>query len=199
MYNKSILVVAVAALLTCGVFGFESHVFAHPSGSPHSHTAGQRPAMLPGTGGEDLLAKYQNMEVEPKKLELAKQLLEVTEAEAMMTNMLDRMMAMMSQQMPMVPREMWEGLMATADTKPVLSAMTNLYATTYSEKEMKGAIEFFTSEAGKGFLSKQEVVMTDAMQLGQQWGQQWAMKATQDAVKKMQAQEAVESEAPKSE
>lgn len=92
---------------------------------------------------------------------------------------------MSKQQYPSIDEEIWDEL-ETEFTKTSINELTEMLVPVYSKyltkQDLEDLITFYNTPVGKKFAKNTPHIMTESMQVGQQWG----MKIAQDFQKKLQ-------------
>jgi uncharacterized protein len=118
---------------------------------------------------------------ESSKRESVEELLRITNVDSMIDNMysqMDQMFVGMGQQMGIKTSEqdIFDNYMkkVTASMKEMMSwekmkaPMTDIYLTSYTEKEIQDMLDFYRSETGRSLIKKMPQVMSESMMLSQE-------------------------------
>ncbi|KAF0095304.1 MAG: hypothetical protein E1N59_799 [Puniceicoccaceae bacterium 5H] len=126
-------------------------------------------------------------EVPSEEMDLANQLLEVTNGRRMIDDLVERYSQILSQSLVQAAQESngspeaaqqiadeistwFEGVMSWDQIEPMIA---EAYAKAYTSDELQGLIEFYHSDLGQKLLEKQPELMQRSMQIGQQYIQQF--------------------------
>lgn len=102
--------------------------------------------------------------------DVARELLEVTGSSEMGKQMMTQMVTAMKPSMPQVPQEFWDKFLEEANASDLVELVIPIYVKHLSVEDMKAAIAFYQSPAGKNFVAKQPVITQESFEVGQQWG-----------------------------
>jgi hypothetical protein len=132
-------------------------------------------------------AHAQQRQPSPASLLVAKQLVTVTGATVLfnplIAGVVEQAKNLYLQQNPGLAKDLDEiaGKMRK-DLQPRLAELTNevarLYATHFTEQELKAILAFYKSPAGKKMLAQQPVVVDDSMKFAQNWANKLSEQVT---------------------
>ncbi len=103
-----------------------------------------------------------------------RQLLEVTGAAQMGTQMVDTLMTQMAPAFPSVPSKLWKEMAAMFDADEMTELVIPLYDKHFTLEEIQALAAFYESPAGKKFIATMPALMQDSMAVGNEWGQRKA-------------------------
>lgn len=111
---------------------------------------------------------------------LARELLEVSGAGEMGLQVVRQMVGSLAASNPEVSQEFWDRFVAKVDPGELEELVVPIYTRHFTAEEMEATIEFYSTPVGQSILRKMPVVMTESMQVGQQWGTELARKAMEE-------------------
>jgi len=126
-------------------------------------------------------------------LATANQLIKVTGAttlfKPLIAGVIEQAKTPFLQQNPMLSKDLNEiGAKINADLSPRFSELTNevatLYATRFSDQELKAILTFYQSPAGQKLLAQQPQIIEASMN----FAQHWANKLTDEVIRQMRAE-----------
>ena len=126
-------------------------------------------------------------------LATANQLIKVTGAttlfKPLIAGVIEQAKTPFLQQNPMLAKDLNEiGAKINADLSPRFSELTNevatLYATRFSDQELKAILTFYQSPAGQKLLTQQPQIIESSMK----FAQTWANKLTDEVIQQMRAE-----------
>lgn len=106
-----------------------------------------------------------------------RELMTLTGSGDMGIQVIQNMLPAMKKMLPQVPESFWNEFMKEVNPDELISAIVPIYQKHYTEKDIRAAIDFYQSPAGRRLVEKQPLVMQESMQAGQQWGEQMARRA----------------------
>lgn len=106
-----------------------------------------------------------------------RELMTLTGSGDMGVQVIQNMIPAMKKMLPQVPESFWNEFMKEVNPDELISAIVPIYQKHYTEKDIRAAIDFYQSPAGRRLVEKQPLVMQESMQAGQQWGEQMARRA----------------------
>ena len=106
-----------------------------------------------------------------------RELMTLTGSGDMGLQVIQNMIPAMKRMLPQVSESFWNEFMKEVNTDELISAIVPIYQKHYTEKDIRVAIDFYRSPAGRRLVEKQPLVMQESMQAGQQWGEQMARRA----------------------
>lgn len=106
-----------------------------------------------------------------------RELMTLTGSGDMGLQVIQNMIPAMKKMLPQVSESFWNEFMKEVNTDELISAIVPIYQKHYTEKDIRVAIDFYRSPAGRRLVEKQPLVMQESMQAGQQWGEQMARRA----------------------
>lgn len=121
---------------------------------------------------------------EKSSTEYARQLLEVSGAEKMSTQVMSQMVASFKNHYSSVPKEFWDEFMKEAKTNELIELVIPISVKHYTDEEMKQLIEFFKSPIGKKMVEKMPVITQDSYAAGEKWGQAVGEKIAKKLIEK---------------
>lgn len=127
--------------------------------------------------GSGLVAQPAAESVKARK---ARQLLVAMKAGDMGVAVIENMVASMKTSMPDVPSEFWTSFRKQVHAGDLLDMVVPIYVKNIDEADIDELLRFYSSPAGQRFISKQGLIMQEAMAAGQAWGQQLAQKAIEE-------------------
>jgi hypothetical protein len=110
---------------------------------------------------------------------------------------IETLVAAYKKQMPDVPATFWDDFIKECNTDELTDLLVPVYEKHLSHDDIKAAIVFYQSEAGKHFTAAQPLIFKDSFKIGQEWGKSLAQKVT-EKLKTFKAKDAVK-DAPKTE
>ncbi len=99
-------------------------------------------------------------------------LLELTGAEQLGLQMMDSMINDFEDTFPGVPMSFWEEFRSEIRPGEISDLIIPVYQKHLSRQDVDELTKFFSSPAGRRFVSKQPAILADSMQIGAQWGEQ---------------------------
>lgn len=118
-----------------------------------------------------------NCFAEPAKKASVEQLMALTGAGNLGTQMMNQMLPAMQKMIPEAPPEFWQSVAAEVNMDEMVNMVVPVYQRHLSEEDIQNMLAFFATPAGKKLISVQPVIMQESMAIGQQWGQQLFMRA----------------------
>ena len=114
---------------------------------------------------------------ETAKTRKVRELLTLMKAGDMGVQVMDNMMGAMKSTMPDVPEEFWTGFRREIKPGDLMEMIIPIYERNLEEGDIDELLKFYNSPSGKRFVSKQSIILQEAMAAGQQWGEQLAERA----------------------
>ncbi|HMU87301.1 MAG TPA: DUF2059 domain-containing protein [Agitococcus sp.] len=106
------------------------------------------------------------------KTKLAQQLMALDGSAAAVQSIKEGMMQQIKQSLPpFIKADFFERLSEELDIKEILEKQKVIYSTTFTEAEMKKAIEFYNTPEGKSIAQKAPKISQEMMFASQQWAQ----------------------------
>jgi hypothetical protein len=97
-------------------------------------------------------------------------LLELTGAEQISLQMMDSMIKEFEGTFPDVPGSFWEEFRSEIRPGEIADLIVPVYQRHLSQEDVDDLTAFFSSPAGRRFVSKQPAILNDSMQVGAEWG-----------------------------
>ncbi|WP_088239981.1 DUF2059 domain-containing protein [Calothrix rhizosoleniae] len=119
-----------------------------------------------------------------EKINNIKKLMEITGSKKMSQQVMNQMIAGMRKQLPQVPQQFWDGVIAEYDPNIIMNELIPIYAKYYTNDELEQIVAFYETPLGKKITQVMPQVMQESMQVGQKYGVQIA----QTVLKKLQAE-----------
>lgn len=124
-----------------------------------------------------------------------RELMTLTGSGDMGIQVMQNMIPAMKKMLPQVPESFWDEFMKEVNTDELVGVIVPIYQKYYTEKDIRVAIDFYRSPAGRRLVEKQPLVMQESMQAGQQWGEQIARRAI-EKLKKLENSPATNTTPP---
>ena len=124
-----------------------------------------------------------------------RELMTLTGSGDMGVQVIQNLMPAMKKMLPQVPESFWNEFVKEVNTDELINAIVPIYQKHYTEKDIRIAIDFYRSPAGRRLIEKQPVVLQESMQAGQQWGEQMARRAI-EKLKKLENSPPTDSAPP---
>jgi hypothetical protein len=105
-----------------------------------------------------------------------RELLELTGATDMATQVMGTMMPQFKMMVPNVPESVWKDLEKEIDAKSLVELTIPIYIKEFTEKEIDAMLTFYRTPEGRSVVKKLPTVMMQSMMVGQEWGQQAAQR-----------------------
>lgn len=106
------------------------------------------------------------------KTKLAQQLMALDGSAAAVQSIKEGMMQQIKQSLPpFIKADFFERLSEELDIQEILDKQKVIYSTTFTEAEMKKAIEFYNTPEGKSIAQKAPKISQEMMFASQQWAQ----------------------------
>ena len=121
---------------------------------------------------------------ESQKTKDVKEMLRLTNANALGQQVGNALLANFRASFPQVPETFWKEIQAELDKFDNVNMLTPIYEKNFSHEDIKALIAFYKTPTGQRFLDVQPVLTHEAMLAGQKWGEQ----AAQNIITKLQEQ-----------
>lgn len=122
------------------------------------------------------------------KEEKVRELLRLTGAATLGTDMLDAMIGSMKASAPHVREEFWTAFRSEVNPNEIVELVVPIYMKHVEENDLDELLRFYRTPAAQRFVAKQSAVMTESMEVGQKWGAELARRA----LEKLQAESSKE-------
>ena len=119
-----------------------------------------------------------------KKADIEK-LLQVSESNSIVDQIINLMIPQYKQMVPSVPEEYWDKAaekMKNSGFK-LIAELVPIYDKYFTESEIKELIAFYESSVGKKMVKNQPLILQDSMEVGQKWGISIAQEIVEDLQK----------------
>ena len=119
-----------------------------------------------------------------KKADIEK-LLQVSESNSIVDQIINLMIPQYKQMVPSVPEEYWDKTaekMKNSGFK-LIAELVPIYDKYFTESEIKELIAFYESSVGKKMVKNQPLILQDSMEVGQKWGISIAQEIVEDLQK----------------
>ncbi len=83
----------------------------------------------------------------------------------------------LKQMAPDAPAGFWDEFAKEVDPQQLIEMIVPIYKKHLSHDDIRAAIAFYESPAGRNLVANQPAILQDSMAAGQQWGQQLAQQA----------------------
>jgi len=113
----------------------------------------------------------QETKIAPKKEAVIRELLAVTKASEMGTQVMSAMIDSFSVSMPDVPQKFWTRFMEKVDPRDLENLIVPIYDRHFTLKELQALVAFYKTPEGTSVITKMPVVMQESMMAGQKWGE----------------------------
>ncbi len=97
---------------------------------------------------------------------------------------IDQLLPAMKTMLPKVPESFWESFAAEIKVSELEDLLVPIYARHFTEAELQGLIDFYSSPLGRKVTGEMPAVMQESMAAGQAWGRDLAEKAVARAKEK---------------
>lgn len=115
-----------------------------------------------------------------------RELMNLTGAGNLGVAVIQNMVQNLKKAIPNAPESFWEEFMKEINPDELVNKVVPIYQKNLSEEDVKAAIKFYKTPAGKRLIEKQPIVVQESMMAGQQWGGEIARRAMEKA-KKLEA------------
>ncbi|WP_159017674.1 DUF2059 domain-containing protein [Cognatiluteimonas profundi] len=109
--------------------------------------------------------------VDPQKVVVIHQLLEVTGAVNVSKQVMSRLFDAQKKAHPEIDAVIWDRLAAKMNVDEVQGELIKIYDRHFSTADLQATLAFYQSAAGQRMLKELPAVMSEAMTVGQAWGQ----------------------------
>jgi hypothetical protein len=106
-----------------------------------------------------------------------RQLLQLTGAAQLGTQMMDQMMASFKASMPEVPAEFWSEFRREVKPGDLENLIVPIYSKHLSDLDLDGLIAFYSSPLGQKLSREMPSILQESVVVGQAWGRGLAQKA----------------------
>lgn len=108
------------------------------------------------------------------------ELLAITNASELNSQVLEGMIAQFRQISPEVPDEWWDSFLAKVDYEELNEIIIPIYAQNFTDEELDGIIAFYETPIGQSVLEKMPAVVQESLVAGQSWGLSIAQEIVSD-------------------
>ena len=122
-------------------------------------------------------------DISPEKRAEIDRMLKLTGMEKMMGQMATQLIDSLRPNAPELPDEFFTKFAGKIDFKELSDLFAPLYDKYYTVEDLKAVNAFYSSPAGQKILATMPQLMTEAMQIGQQWGMRTAQKVMDEIQK----------------
>lgn len=120
-----------------------------------------------------------------------RELMDVTGAGNLGVQVVQSLMPALRREAPEVPEVVWQELEKEINPDELVELVLPVYRKHYFEEDLRAAIDFYRSPAGRRLMEKQPQILQESMVAGQQWGREIAQRV----IAKLQALAAAASQA----
>jgi uncharacterized protein len=111
-------------------------------------------------------------DAEAEKAKLVRELIAMTGADRIGTQIMDALIQQFRQVYKDVPPEYWKDLRSTVQDEELRERIVPLYAEHFSGPELKELLAFYRSPLGKKLVSELPEITQQSIAIGQEWGKQ---------------------------
>jgi hypothetical protein len=104
-------------------------------------------------------------------------LLELSGTSKLATQMMGTMIQSFKQMAPDAPAGFWDEFAKGVDPQELIEMIVPIYKKHLSHDDIRAAIAFYESPAGRHLVANQPAILQDSMAAGQQWGQVLGQRA----------------------
>jgi len=104
-------------------------------------------------------------------------LLDLSGTSKLAQQMITAMIPSFKQMAPDAPAGFWDEFAKGVDPQELVEMVVPIYKQHLSHDDIRGAIAFYESPAGKHLVANQPAILQDSMAAGQQWGQRLSQRA----------------------
>lgn len=122
----------------------------------------------------------------PASEKSVRELMNLTGAGNLGVAVVQNMVQNLKKAIPNAPESFWDEFMKEINPDELVNRVVPIYQKNLSEEDVKAAIKFYKTPAGKRLIEKQPIVVQESMMAGQQWGGEVAKRAMEKA-KKLEA------------
>lgn len=165
MKNVKSAALILSALVTCTAISAADAQTHEPTHASQREAIAQ--TAQPQTAEEPQAAP---IDFEPAEQERIEELLELTDADSLSTQVMEQLVGQFRQLAPEVPDIWWDGFIEKALESDINSLLVPIYQRNYSAEEIEGLIAFYQSPVGQSVLAKTTIVTQESIEVGQAWG-----------------------------
>ncbi len=129
-------------------------------------SAHAQPATHPAAGGEQASLDHD-----------VRHLLDLSGTSKLATQMMGTMIQSFKQMMPDAPAGFWDEFAKGVNPQELIEMIVPIYKKHLSHDDIRAAIAFYESPAGRHLVANQPAILQDSMAAGQQWGQVLSQRA----------------------
>lgn len=115
----------------------------------------------------------------PEKIKDIRRLLDLSGSGNLGAQVMTQMLGQFKTTMPKVPASFWDEVAKEVDPKELVDLVVPIYDQHLTHDDVKGAIAFYESPAGRAFVKALPAIASDSMAAGQAWGQKLGEKVVQ--------------------
>jgi hypothetical protein len=105
-----------------------------------------------------------------------RELMAVTGAGDLGVQVMQNLMPALRRAAPEVPEAVWQDIEKEIRPEELVSLVVPIYRKYYQEEDLRAAIDFYRSPAGRRLIEKQPQISRESMLAGQQWGSDIAQR-----------------------
>ena len=106
-----------------------------------------------------------------------RRLMELTGSADLADQVMDQIIDSYSQMAPEAGNEFWQHFRAQIETDELIDSLIPVYNRHLSHEDIRGLIEFYSSELGRKITEVMPLVMQESMKAGERLGERWAREA----------------------
>lgn len=110
-----------------------------------------------------------------------RQLLELTNANAIGQQVIDQMLPSLRRLVPAAPEKFWAAMREKMRQKDIAAGIVPIYRRHLSARDVRELIAFYRSPAGRKFVSVQPAIVQESMEVGRAWGEEVAREVIAEA------------------
>ena len=119
------------------------------------------------------------VEDKASKEEDIRHLLDITGASKMGQQVMATMIANFKQTMPDAPANFWDQFAKEIDMDELTEKIIPIYDKHLSQEDIRAAIAFYESPAGRRMIASQPLILQESMAVGMEWGRELSQRAVE--------------------